>query len=273
MLAMLAVLALLWPSQTQAQAVQAAQVAEAAQVGVTSLELAQPRDWVARVDSLLAAGEAAQALERLEVELAAAPYDAELLWRAAQAATLLGLLSPILIEARPDYRRAIDYAEAALDLQPDHLQARTWGLAAKGRLALWTDARETARLGDEVWQESHALLAEHPDHAIAHHALGMVHYKVASIRGFVRWMGRVLVGGEALSQGSWTQALEHLRRATALEPRNKLFALQLGRALIDHGDEVAGIAELGRGLAVPVVTALDARMHFLLEQALDATDG
>jgi tetratricopeptide (TPR) repeat protein len=257
MLAMLAVLALLWPSQTQAQAVQAAQVAEAAQVGVTSLELAQPRDWVARVDSLLAAGEAAQALERLEVELAAAPYDAELLWRAAQAATLLGLLSPILIEARPDYRRAIDYAEAALDLQPDHLQARTWGLAAKGRLALWTDARETARLGDEVWQESHALLAE----------------QVASIRGFVRWMGRVLVGGEALSQGSWTQALEHLRRATALEPRNKLFALQLGRALIDHGDEVAGIAELGRGLAVPVVTPLDARMHFLLEQALDATDG
>lgn len=244
-----------------------------AQGDATVLELPRPRSIIFVVDSLLEAGDAVQALALLEAERVRVPHDVEVLWRAAQAATIVGLLSPILVEARPDYRRAIAYAEAALMHDPGHLEARTWGLAAKGRLALWTDARETARLADEVWQESHALLVEHPDHAIAHHALGMVHYKVASIGGLVRWMGRLLVGGEALSRGRWSDAVAHLRRATELEPQNKLFALQLGRALIDHGDAEAGIAELGRGLSVPVATPLDARMHFLIEQALEAIDG
>ena len=226
------------------------------------LELLPPRAAVQSIDSLLDEARADEALEWLERALHGSPHDVELRWRAAWAATLVGLLSPTLRGARPHYRRAIEHADQALALAPEHLDARTWALAARGRLALWAGARETAQLAEEIWQSGHELLALDENHAIAHHALGMLHYKVMSLNGFVRSLGRMLVGGDALAQASWDDALRHLERATELEPANRIFGLALAQAHVDHGDREAGYAELERVRALPIRTPLDERFQY-----------
>jgi tetratricopeptide (TPR) repeat protein len=225
-------------------------------------ELPAPRELVAEVDRLLDDGRADEALVRLETALRAAPYDVELRWRAARAATLLGLLSATLRDARDDYRRAIAHADQALSIAPGHRSARTWSLAAKGRLALWTGARETARLAEEVWAESHALLELDPDHAIAHHALGMLQVRVALLNGWLRVVARLMVGGEALAQARADEGLAHLRRATALEPENRVFGVGLADALVEVGRPGAARAEVARLRALPIRTPLDERFDY-----------
>jgi len=226
-----------------------------------------------RADALIAEGEGAEALTRLEEYLIAIPHDAEARWRAAKAAVLVGLLSPILIEARPWYRKGIAHADTVLEAVPDHPDALRWSMVAKGRLALWTGARETASLAQDVWDLSHQILAKDEQDAQAHHALGVLHHKVSKLGRVQLFLGRLFLGGDALSKAKWEDALHHLKRAADLEPENKMFRLFYARALADRGRTEEGLAEARSSLALPVTDPLDARHHHLLEQFVNETQG
>ena len=226
---------------------------------------------VERADALLAAVEAEKALDSLARYLIAVPDDVEARWRAAKAAALVGLLSPSLSGARPWYRKGIAHADTALQAVPDHPDALRWSMVARGRLALWTGARETADLAQDVWDLSHHFLADDDQDAIAHHALGVLHHEVMRLSRVERFLARLFLRGDALSNSSWEEALRHLKRAAELEPENKMFRLFYARALADHGRTSEGLAEAQSTLALPVTDPLDARHHYLLERFVNET--
>lgn len=219
-----------------------------------------------RIDALLAKGEATEALGLLEGYLKTSPGDVEAGWRGARAATLVGLLSPTRKKARPHYRDGIAYADDALAVQPDHPDALMWSMAAKGRLALWTGAKETADLAQDVWELSHRLLAEYPDNAMAHHALGVTHYQVRKMGWAKRLLARVFVGGDVIGNAKWELATYHLRQSVVLEPQNKMFRLAYVQALEKQGWRGLSLDEARAGLAQEIMGPLDNRFHYLLRR-------
>jgi tetratricopeptide (TPR) repeat protein len=219
-------------------------------------------------DSLLAVGAAEEALQGLESHLTLFPNDAEALWRAAKAVTLVGFLSPRLTEARPFYREGIAYTDRVLANDPSHRDALTWSMIAKGRLALWTGARETAKLATDVWDISHRLIAENDENASAHHALGVLHFQVRKMSRVKRFLARTFLGGEALSKANWEGAFFHLARAIELEPSNKMFRLDHAKALENRGRRSETLAEANTGLEQPNTNPLTDRQHYLIQRFL-----
>lgn len=206
---------------------------------------------VAVADSLMAAGDAARALEVLEAHLAAAPDDYEARWRAARTAVVLSLLQDWSLEPRNAWlARAVDHAGHARRVRPDGVEGRYWSLAAKGRWALWEGARRTAQLGQETVTEAHELLALAPDHPGAHNALGRVGLQVMTLPGWQRFLARILVRG-SLRGFTWETTEHHLRRAVELDGDNVLFLRDLGALLAHRGRVVEARDVLERAVAVP----------------------
>lgn len=189
----------------------------------------------ARVDTLIASGDAAASMAAAEAALARWPDAYELHWRAARAATALSLISHGQ-EARQDslYRAAIAHAQAAVDLRPDGLDGLYWRVASKGRLSLSADARGAADLASQIDREARALLALDSLHAGAHNALGRLNLEIMILPRWKRTAGRLILGG-ALDGMSWETAERHLFRAVQLEPGNALYVRDLG-ALHYHLD-------------------------------------
>jgi tetratricopeptide (TPR) repeat protein len=221
---------------------------------------------IARADALLESGNAYASLELLEALLAEAPGNFEARWRAARCAVVVGLLTPGRDERNAWFRRAVAHADTARAARPDDADAMDWALAAYGNLALQTGPRESARAGREVWELSHRVLAERPDDALAHHALGVLNNEVVTLNGFERFWAKLLVGGDWVKKESWEEAARHLRRAVELAPRDVLYRSRYAEVLDGLERWPEARAQIDTALAEPVRTPLDSVLHARAER-------
>lgn len=194
-----------------------------------------------RAEALFDEGLTRAALACVEEVLDRTPRDPEALWRAASLAVALGVELDEAGRAGAEawYRRAERWAVAAHEANPSGPEGRYWQMAVFGRMALSAGPREALELSDRILALGSSILAEHPDHAATHHALGRMHLEVMSRSGVSRFFGRTFLGGVALREASWDRAHQGLRRAVELEPERSMFHLDLGRYHLARGDRAA----------------------------------
>lgn len=217
----------------------------------------QPSDGshplLARADSLFQGGEARLALAEVEIFLEEDPRSYEGLWRAASLAVAVGMAREEegeAAEARDWYRRAGQWADAAIEVDPGAVEARYWRLAVLGRDALSVGSREASALGDRIRREALSILDDHPDHPGAHNVLGRLYFEIMSVSGVSRFLGRAFLRGEALREASWEKAEHHLTRAVAEAPGVAMFQLDLGRLLLERDRTVEARAVLERAVTL-----------------------
>ncbi|MEY3702106.1 MAG: hypothetical protein RI891_1398 [Gemmatimonadota bacterium] len=164
------------------------------------------------------------------------------LWKAALAAVDSGQFAPAERQARL-YAQAARWADSAALLAPRDADARVVKAIAAGRKALSLGARERVQYAVLVRQEVLAALAIAPEHAGAHHVLGMWHAEVLRLNPVARLAARTLLGASVFAEADWAQAQRSLERAVALEPDRITHRLDLAGVLADRGDRAGARAQ------------------------------
>lgn len=158
-----------------------------------------------------------------------------------------------LAEFEPDrgrkdglYADALRWARQAVALRADGAEAHFQVARALGHTALGASPRERVRLAVEVKERARTALRLSPDHAGAHHVIGVWHAEVMRLNGIARSMARTFLGGAALAEASWDEAVRALERAVALEPARIVHRLDLARIYVDVGRRGDALAQLDR---------------------------
>lgn len=224
---------------------------------------------VERADNLMAGGNLRASFDLLAGYLQSHPGDFGARWRAARAAVYVGMLAGRHETRNAWYRRGIAQGERALKQHPDNLDALQWTAAAEGSLALWTGAKETVKLAEDVSRLSHRMLELDPHNAFAYDVLGTLDYQIMKLNGVKRMIGRFFAGGAVIAAASWHKALEYHRRAVALDPNSLLYRIDLANTLVgtDHVDEA--IKQLRIAVSLPERIPVDHHLHAQAERRLE----
>lgn len=216
--------------------------------------LAQP----AEVDSLRGAGRLEEARGQALAQLARAPGDPQLLWRASRAESDL----LVLLAARSAPREERDLAATSAALYAREAAAQggedpalqgqlAWALGATVHLRPMLARGEQAQ---EVWQAAHTALRGDPDQATASAALATLHLRLATLP----WIARLFAGDAP--EGDLAEAERLARRAQALEPGLEP-ALLLARVLRARERPEEALAVLERALAASDQAPRDAPLR------------
>jgi tetratricopeptide (TPR) repeat protein len=190
---------------------------------------AQPAP-IARVDTLVAAGQVAAAVTQVDQALAATPRDFEVLWRASRVRLLQGDAQPEKSKAQDKlYRDALALAERAIKANPAAPDGYLRRAAANGKVALFAGVLDAADYVVQARDDAEKVIAMRGvpplTLASAHYILGRTHLKLTDTP-------RPLRMPLGLGFGNAADALTHLRRAAELRPGFVMFELELARALL-----------------------------------------
>jgi tetratricopeptide (TPR) repeat protein len=200
---------------------------------------------VAALEAKAAAGDLRGALAGYRDLLARAPeYSA--LCHAARIAVDLAEFEPDRARKDSLYADGLRWARQAVAQRPDGAEGHFHVARALGHTALGASPRERVRLAVEVKERARTALRLAPDHAGAHHVIGVWHAEVMRLNGLARRMARTFLGGAALAEASWDEAVRGLERAVALEPARIVHRLDLARIYADVGRRGDAIAQLDR---------------------------
>jgi predicted Zn-dependent protease len=190
---------------------------------------AQPAP-IARVDTLVAAGQVAAAVAQVDAALAAAPRDFEVLWRASRVRLLQGDAQPEKSKAQDKlYREALALAERSIKANPAAPDGYLRRAAANGKVALFSGVLDAADYVIQTRDDVDKVIAMRGvpplTLASAHYILGRTHLKLTDTP-------RPLRMPLGLGFGNAADALTHLKRATELRPGFVMFQLEYARALL-----------------------------------------
>ena len=160
------------------------------------------------------------------------------LWKAAIAAVDSAQFAAPERQTRL-YADAARWADSAARLAPRDPDARVVKAIAAGRKALSLGPRDRVQYAVLVRNEVLAALAIAPDHAGAHHVLGMWHAEILRLNPVARFAAKTLLGASVFGEADWEKAQRALERAVALEPDRITHRLDLAGVLADRGN-IAG---------------------------------
>jgi len=157
-------------------------------------------------------------IARYEALASAEPMEYEPRWRAAEAYAEVAMTEPSEDQQQELLRRGRAHATLATELEPDGIDGHYWRGVIAGMLADVTGGREKVRFGDEVYRESLWVVERDSLHAGAHYLQGRVHAGVMRLNSVMRFLAKLVVGGDALDNASWEKAEHHLARAARIQP-------------------------------------------------------
>ena len=114
-------------------------------------------------------------------------------------------------------RRAMDFAEQAVQAEPKNAQAHLALAIACGKWTDFVDSRTKLALSRQIRDEAEKAIALDPKLDLAYHVLGRWHLSVASVNPLLRFGARLTVG--ALPPASLSEAVRYLEKAAELSPK------------------------------------------------------
>lgn len=232
------------------------------------------RSAVEIADSLLGAKDSEGSYAVLAARLEVAPDDFEARWRATRGALGLGIMGPDRESRRAWLRVADEHGQELLRIRPNDPEALAWAAAARGRRALAEESpRLVVGLARDAWALTGRLLAMDPDHPLGNHVRGKLHQEVARLPSVKRFLARMFLGSQLLSEAKWSLAEEHLRKAIAGDPGMVLFYLDLGETYRYQGKVAEAVAMYRRGLDVPERFPVDERFKATMRSRIATLEG
>lgn len=225
-----------------------------------SVLIQQAAEAEARLDSQ-------QALALYEQALIKEPKNAGLLQKIARQYSDLVVDQTTVGEKKAFAQQALDYAQRAVALEPNN-PVNVLSLAVcYGKLAVYSDAGEKVRYSHLIKSAAEQSLGLDPHYAWAHHILGRWHYEVASLSGPARFFARLIYGG--LPAADIQTGINHLNRATELEPDELNHFLELGFAFAAAGELSSARSAWQHGLAMPARSKHDPHAKLRAQRALE----
>jgi tetratricopeptide (TPR) repeat protein len=191
----------------------------------------------------------ARALELYQQADAARPNDAFILQKIARQYSDQVPDQPTDEGKREFATRGLEYARRSFALEPTNSAYAVSIAICHGHLALISDIRTKVQYSRLIKEEVERALALDPNNAWAHHLLGRWHYEVASLGATARFFARLFYGG--IPPASTTEGVNHLKRATDLEPGELSHWIDLGFAYAAAGRIADARAAWAHGLAMP----------------------
>jgi tetratricopeptide (TPR) repeat protein len=210
-----------------------------------------------------------ESLQLLEDVIDERPEMYEALWAATRSAVAQGLLSRGRDVQNQWYRIGESYARRASEVEPKGLEGLYWLLTSKGLRAAQSGGRDAAALSREVYDLAHQVLEADSLHAGAHHALGVLNYRVRRLSTVERFMASNFMGGDVIDLTSWEDAERYLLRASELRPDYILYHLDLGRMYLHRDQKEEARRHLERALELPEVEPPDGRFQRIADRRLE----
>jgi tetratricopeptide (TPR) repeat protein len=212
-----------------------------------------------------------ESLQLFEDVVDQSPENYEALWGAARSAVAQGLISRGREIQNQWFKIGESYARRATEVEPDSLEGLYWLLSAKGLRAAQTGGRDASALSREVYDLAHQVLEMDSLHAGAHHALGVVNYRVRSLSFIERFVARTFLGSDVIGLTSWEDAERYLTRAVELRPEYILFHLDLGSMYLNRKQMEEARIHFQRALELPLLEPPDTRFQRIAERRLAET--
>ncbi len=226
---------------------------------MSSSRSVNPDPRITQAEQLLADHRALESLRMFETVVDREPENYEALWKAARGAVVMGLLARGHTKTENRWHKiGEEYARRATVVAPDSIDGLYWLISAKGLRAVQTNPVEASRLGSEVYQLAHGLLAVDSLHAGAYNALGVLNYEVMKLTRIERFIATRILGNRPFRLMSWEDAETYLRRATELEPEFIRYHLDLGQMYFTRKQMELARRAFRTVLELPAVHAPDA---------------
>ena len=196
-----------------------------------------------------------RALQLLQQADKLRPDDVLILQKIARQYSDLVLEQPSLEEKKRYAQTALEYSQRAFALNPKDPVSILSLAVCHGKLALYGDTRTKAQYSRLVQEEAAQALALDPNYAWAHHVLGRWHYEMATLDASSRFFLKLFY--RALPAASVSESIQHLQRATELEPGELNHWLELGFAYLAAGKPQKARTQWVNGLQLPSRGAQD----------------
>lgn len=206
--------------------------------------------WMARADSAFAAFDARLAANYYlkAYRLDSTSYTAA--WKAARSIIDLGELSTDRDRRAKLFRKALQLARRAVQLNPQGEKGYLYVSIALGRVALDSGPRERVRLSKEVKEAVDRALALDPNDDAAWHVLGRWHRKLATLSWVEKKFANLFLGGVP-KEASLDSAVACFKKAIALNPQSVRHYVQLGITYQKMGQRDKALAAFQKALTLP----------------------
>jgi tetratricopeptide (TPR) repeat protein len=208
------------------------------------------------VSDLLAAGDSAQlrmdprsALDAYRQAERLAPRNAEVLWRLSKVISDIAAMQKDEKRAREQLRRALRFAERAVEGDPSNAMAQVSLAISHGQLAVIAPASEKLELSKKVKEHSERALQLDPSNHIAMLVLGMWNREVASLSWVLKLAMRIVYGG--VPEASLEESRRLLTQAATHDPQSIMMHLELAKTLIELKERQTAVTHLQRAIALP----------------------
>ncbi|MGB4599596.1 MAG: hypothetical protein WBI04_06420 [Trichlorobacter sp.] len=161
----------------------------------------------------------------------------------------LGRISTSVRERADHFRRAEEFAQQAIKVEPQSDEGYKWLAISLGAQAEDVNVRTQIQLSRRVKEAIEKALSLDPNDDISLLVLSRWHYKIASLQPWTRAFVKLVYGG--LPQASLEQAAELQLRAIAKKDRIA-HRYSLAKIYYQMGRRDAALEQLRRAIALPV---------------------
>lgn len=199
----------------------------------------EKRTVLERADRLFDRNEFDTARRLLERALKEHPGEPEILWRLANHAINDGDAAKSEERQETLFRKAVSYAERAVEADANSAMTRAFLAAAYGSYAMYAGGEEKVKLANRIRDELDAALNIDADNQVAHTIYGTWHREVAGVSWIERKLANLFLG--SMPDGSLDRSIWHLKKAIEVAPTVLRHRYELGLSYIaaDRDGEAA----------------------------------
>ncbi len=146
------------------------------------------------------------------------------------------------------FRTALQLAQKAVELDPEHPEAHLAVAMAAGQLGLFSGIQERVEHSRHVRDHVDRVVELDPEHDVAYHVRARWHHEVATLGFAARTVLRLVYGG--IPDASLEEAVNDFRKAIEYEDRI-IHRLQLARTLIEKDQVDEAFPHLERAVRMP----------------------
>ena len=195
------------------------------------------------------------------------PANIDALCRVSELYTIVGKRFSEKNKQKEYFKKAVDYARAALKVNPNHSEANFVMAISMGRMALIASGEEKIKAVKEIRHYAERCIQINPSNYKGYHVLGKWHYEVSDLSSLEQWLVKVTYGG--LPQASLDDAVKNYEKSKQLYPTFLLNYLELAKAYKRKNDKNKARALLEQLQKLPPSGSDDPKIKSLGRKMLD----